>query len=102
MIGIRLGAFLLLATLATAWQTSVSQSANSNIPDPKLRGIDYKACPGNDRPLLQTKIERADRVYSSWKNRRVPVATLNAGDEVNGLAARKCNPRTRQSGAQAT
>lgn len=56
------------------------------MPEPKLPVIDYKACPGASRSLPQTKIVRNDNVYSTWKYKRVPLATLRAGDELTVLA----------------
>jgi hypothetical protein len=86
MIAIRLSAFLLLATLATAQQTAPSKSAKSNIPEPRLPVIDHKACPGEGRTVPDVKIERDDKIYSSWEDKRVLVGTLKAGEEVTVLA----------------
>ena len=86
MTAIRLGTFLLMATLATAQQTSVSKSAKSSFPEPKLPVIDYNACPGKDRIVPHFKIVKDDRIYSSWQDKRVPVGMLKAGDEATVLA----------------
>jgi hypothetical protein len=82
MIATRLGTFLLLAVLATAQQTAPSKSAKSSIPEPKLPVIDYGACPGE---VPHWKIERNDRMYSSFRDKRTMVGTLKAGEEVTTL-----------------
>jgi hypothetical protein len=87
MIAIRLSAFLLVAALAVARQTALpSKSAKPSVPEPKLPVIDSKACPGEGRTVPHVKIERDDRIYSSWEDKRVLVAPLKAGDEVTVLA----------------
>jgi hypothetical protein len=86
MIAIRLGAFLVLAALATAQQTMPSKSAKSNVPEPKLPVIDYKACPGKGRVVPDVKVERDDQIYSSWEDKRVLVGALKAGEDVTVLA----------------
>lgn len=87
MIAIRLGTLLLLlTTIATAQQPSASRPAGSRIPEPTLPVIDHKACPGEGRAVPNTKIERDDKMYSSWQDNRVLVGTLKAGEEVTVLA----------------
>jgi len=86
MIGTRLGAFFLLAAFAAAQQMAPSKSAKSSVPEPKLPVIDYKACPGKDRIVPHVKIERDDKVHSSFQDNRVLVSTLKAGEEVTVLA----------------
>jgi hypothetical protein len=86
MTAIRLGTFLLMATLATAQQTSVSKSAKSSLPEPKLPVIDYNACPGKDHIVSHFRIVKDDRIYSSWQDKRVPVGMLKAGNEATVLA----------------
>lgn len=78
----RLGTFLLLASLATAQQSSVTNSARKTNPEPKLPVIDDDACPGKDRVVPHTKMLRDDQVYYSWEDKRVPVGTVKAGEEV--------------------
>ncbi len=48
--------------------------------------IDYKACPGEGRTVPHVKIERDDRIYSSWEDERVSAGALKAGDKVTVLA----------------
>src|ERR1700730_1027497 len=86
MITMRLGAILLLATLAGAQQTSSPMSAESSIPEPELPVIDYKACPGEGRVVHDWKIKRNVRIYSSWRDKRTIVGTLKAGEKVTVLA----------------
>jgi len=86
MLALRLSALLLLATLATAQQTSVSPAATPSIPEPKLPVIDDKACPGKGGTVPQTKIVRPDEIYSSWQGKRLSVGELKSGDEVAVLA----------------
>ncbi len=86
MIAIRLGTFFLMATLATAQQTSVSKPAKSSIPEPKLPVIDYNACPGKGRCVDHFKISREDPMFSSWEDKRVSVGALKVGEEVTVLA----------------
>jgi hypothetical protein len=86
MIAIRLGAFFLLATLATAQQSSVSKPPKSSVPEPKLPVIDNDACPGKDRTVDHVKISHDDRIFSSWEDKRVSVGALKAGEEVTVLA----------------
>src|SRR5258708_13578739 len=86
MIAMRLGTFFLMATLATAQQTSVSKPAKSSIPEPKLPVIDYNACPGKGRCVDHFKISREDPMFSSWEDKRVSVGALKEGEEVTILA----------------
>jgi hypothetical protein len=86
MTAIRLGALLLLATLATAQQISDPKSAESSISEPKLPVIDYDACPGKGRIVPDLKIKQAERTYSSWQDKRVSIGTLKTGEEVTALA----------------
>ena len=86
MVAIRLGTFLLLATLATAQQTSASKSAESSNPEPELPVIDYNACPGKGRMVPNWRIKRNDRMYSSWRDKRTMIGTLKAGEKVTVLA----------------
>src|SRR5260370_4489826 len=86
MIAMRLGTFFLMATLATAQQTSVSKPAKSSITEPKVPVSDYNACPGKGRSVDHFKISREDRMFSSWEDKRVAVGALKAGEEVTVLA----------------
>jgi hypothetical protein len=88
MLALRLSALLLLATLTTAQQTSAPPTANPNpiVPRPKLPFIDDKACPGKERTVPNVKIVRPDKMFSSWRDKRVLTATLKEGDEVTVLA----------------
>lgn len=87
MTAIRLGAFILLATLAATQQTAPSKSAESIVREPKLPVIDHDdACPAKGHIVPHVKIERDDKVYSSWQDKRVLVGTLKAGEEVTVLA----------------
>jgi hypothetical protein len=82
MIATRLGTLLLLAALATAQRTSAPKSAKSSIPEPKLPVVDYGVCPGE---VPHWKIERNDRMYSSFRDKRTMIGTLKAGEEVTTL-----------------
>ncbi len=82
MIATRLGTVILLVTIATAQQTSAPKSAKPSIPEPRLPVIDYGACPGE---VPHWKIERSDRVYSSFRDKRAIIGMLKAGEEVTTL-----------------
>ena len=92
MIARRLGAFLLLAVLVTAQQTSITKAGDPSRSEPKLPVIDDKACPGPSRRTdgvlepFQMKLEHNGQMYSSWKAKRVLVAKLKAGEEVSVLS----------------
>jgi len=86
MRAIRCGTFFLLATVATAQQTSISKPAKPNIPEPKLPVIDYNACPGKGRIVDNVKISSEDRIFSSWQDKRTSVGALKTGEEVTVLA----------------
>jgi|HubBroStandDraft_1064217.scaffolds.fasta_scaffold00006_61 hypothetical protein len=87
MIAKRLGSVFLIAIVATAQDSSPSNSADSGIP--KLPLIEYDACPGAATRTLapSRKIEKDDNLYSSWRGERTVVGTLKAGDKVTLLAA---------------
>jgi hypothetical protein len=86
MLPIRFGAILFVATLATAQETSAPSAAKFRVPEPRLPVIDHNGCPGQGRTIPHFKIQRADRLYSSWQGKRVLAGTLKAGDEVTILA----------------
>jgi hypothetical protein len=86
MSATELGTFLLLVTLATAQQTSVSKPIKSSISEPKLPVIDYNACPGKGQTVDHVKISRDDQIFSSWQDKRVSVGALKRGEEVTVLA----------------
>src|SRR5712692_1957873 len=83
---IRLGIYLLLATIATAQQTPPTTSTNSSFSEPKLPVIEYDACPGKGRIVPNWKISRNSPVYSSWQDQRTQTGTLKAGEKVTVLA----------------
>jgi hypothetical protein len=85
-IRIRLGMFLLLATIAMAQQTPPATSTNSSIPEPKLPVIEYDACPGKGRIVPNWRIKRNSPVYSSWQGQRAQTGTLKRGEKVTVLA----------------
>lgn len=85
MIATRLGAFFLLAALATA-QQAPDPKPKPKIPEPKLPVIDYDACPGKGNVVPHVRIERADQIYSSWEDKRAVIGSLKAGEEVTVLA----------------
>jgi hypothetical protein len=85
-IQIRLGIFLLLATIATSRQTPPGTSTDSTISEPKLPVIEYDACPGKGRIVPNWKISRNSPVYSSWQDQRTQTGALKAGEKVTVLA----------------
>lgn len=58
----------------------------ADVPEPNLPVIDYKACPGEGSTTPDWKIQRKDRMYSSFLDKRTMVGPLNAGQKVTILA----------------
>lgn len=89
MIPVRIGAFLLFATLLAASQT-LPRSGTS--PRPRLPVIDFDAC-GSPNPSIDSgkpvpfKLEADDRLYSSWQDNRTFVRNLSRGTQVTVIAA---------------
>lgn len=83
---IRFGAILLGATLVTAQDASSPKAAKSRMLEPSLPLVDRNGCPGKGQTIPHFRIERADRLYSTWQNKRVLVSRLEAGEEVTILA----------------
>ncbi len=55
--------------------------------EPKLPVIDEKACPLSNRrdsapDPMRTKLVKSEPLYSTWEEKRVPLATLKAGEEI--------------------
>ncbi|MGC2246827.1 MAG: hypothetical protein WA609_09515 [Terriglobales bacterium] len=92
MIARRLGAFLLLAVLATAQQTAITKTGDPSRSEPKLPVIDDKGCPDTNRRTdgviepIQMKLEHNCQIYSSWNAKRVLVAKLKPGEAVSVLS----------------
>jgi hypothetical protein len=82
----RLGIYLLLATIATAQRISPTTSTSSSIPEPQLPVIDYEACPGKGRSVPDWDIKRNSPVYSTWEYPQTKTGTLKAGEKVTVLA----------------
>jgi hypothetical protein len=59
--------------------------AGADVRVPKLPVIDYSTCPGDGRIVPDWKIERDDRVYSSFQDGRTAVGALKAGEKVTVL-----------------
>jgi hypothetical protein len=59
--------------------------AAADIAAPRLPVIDYSTCPGDGRIVPDWKIERDDRMYSSFQDDRTVVGTLKAGEKVTVL-----------------
>jgi hypothetical protein len=89
---VRLGAFLLFATLVAASQNSGPKSSKSPVAEPKLPVIDFDAC-GSPNPSTNSgkpmpyKLQADDRLYSSWQDRRTFVRGLASGTEVTQVGA---------------
>jgi hypothetical protein len=89
---VRLGAFLLFATLVAASQNSGPKSSKSSVAEPKLPVIDFDAC-GSPNPSTNSgkpvpyKLQADDRLYSSWQDSRKLVRGLASGTEVTQVGA---------------
>ncbi len=89
---VRLGAFLLIATLVAASQNSGPKSSKSPVAEPKLPVIDFDAC-GSPNPNIYSgepvpyKLQADDRLYSSWQVSRTLVRSLARGTEVTKIGA---------------
>jgi hypothetical protein len=89
---VRLGAFLLFATLVAASQNSGPKSSKSPVAEPKLPVIDFDAC-GSPNPSTNSgkpmpyKLQADDRLYSSWQDSRTFVRGLASGTEVTQVGA---------------
>jgi hypothetical protein len=92
MVLVRLGAFLLFATLVAASQNSGPKSSKSLVAEPKLPVIDFDAC-GSPNPSIYSgkpvpyKLQADDRLYSSWQDSRTFVRGLATGAEVTQVGA---------------
>lgn len=85
----RIGAFLLFATLVAASQ-NIPRSGMS--PQPKLPVIDFDACGRPDPGVDSAKpvpfaLEADDRLYSSWQDNRTLVRNLSRGTQVTRIGA---------------
>ena len=85
MTAIRLGIFLLLATIATA-QQGASPSSAASPSEPKLPVANDSACPGKGSVVKNWKISRHLPMYSSWQDDRIQTATLEPGENVAVVA----------------
>jgi hypothetical protein len=89
---VRLGAFLLIATLVAASQNSGPKSSKSPVAEPKLPVIDFDAC-GSPNPNIYSgepvhyKLQADDHLYSSWQVSRTLVRSLARGTEVTKIGA---------------
>ncbi len=87
MMAIRVGAFLLLAAMASA-QTTYTKTDEPSPNEPKLPVVDSKACPGPSRRVdgvtepVAVRIQKTEPMYSTWEEKRTAVATLKVGEEV--------------------
>jgi hypothetical protein len=81
MIAIRLSAFLLLAAIGTAQQSSAS-----GISEPKLPVANDSACPGKGHIVPNWKITHSSPMYSSWQDDRTQTAALELGEDVAVVA----------------
>jgi hypothetical protein len=86
MLAIRGAAILLTVTLAVSGRAYAQGTAALRVPEPRLPVIDHDGCPGAGAPIRHFKIQRDDRLYSSWQGKGTVVATLKAGDEVTILS----------------
>jgi len=92
MVLVRLGTFLLFATLVAASQNSRPKSSKSPVAEPKLPVIDFDAC-GSHNPSIYSgepvpyKLQADDRLYSSWQDSRTFVRSLARGTEVTTVGA---------------
>jgi hypothetical protein len=89
---VRLGAFLIIATLVAASQNSGPKSSKSPVAEPKLPVIDFDACGSPNHSIysgepVPYKLEADDRLYSSWQDSRTFVRSLARGTEVTTVGA---------------
>jgi hypothetical protein len=82
-IRIRLGKFLLLATVATAQQSQPTRPTNSEISEPKLPVVEERPCPA--KAVVDWPIKRRSPVYSSWQDQRTQIGRLMAREKVTVL-----------------
>src|SRR6266853_1351404 len=89
---VRLGAFLIIATLVAASQNSGPKSSKSPVAEPKLPVIDFDACESPNPNIhsgepVPYKLQADDRLYSTWQDRRTFVRSLARGTEVTTVGA---------------
>ncbi len=60
-------------------------SDKSATPEPALPIIDYQACPFEGCAFGKWIVTRESAIFSTWKQDRKPVATLQKGEVVTGL-----------------
>jgi hypothetical protein len=84
MAAVRLGTFLIVASLAAAQNSYSSKAVGSGIPQPQLPVVERDACPR--AVVFHVKLEKDVRMYSSWREKRTLVGTLKAGKKVTVLA----------------
>lgn len=66
-------------------ETGSKSPVLADIPTPKLPLIDFSTCPGDGRIVPDWKIDKDDRMYSSFQNDRALVGQLKAGETVTVL-----------------
>jgi hypothetical protein len=81
MIAVRIGALLLLATLAAA-KTPVPKQGKS-VAEPKLPVMDLNGCGSGDISKREPyELDADDRFYSSWQDKRTLLGILKNGTNV--------------------
>jgi hypothetical protein len=92
MAALRLGSFLLFVTLFGGSQNPDPRSGKSPVAEPKLPVIEFDAC-GSPNPSINPskpepyKLQAADRLYSSWREKRTLIRSLAKGTEVTQVGA---------------
>jgi len=76
---------LLLFLVVPAIFVGQVPSEKSATPEPLLPVIDYKACPFEGCTFGKWIVTRDSTIFSTWKEGRKPVATLQKGQVVTGL-----------------
>lgn len=82
----------LMASVANGQSAPVVQVPSNpkigqvNTPKPELPLIDEYACPGKGETVPNVKIDKEDRIYSSWNGKDQPIGTLKTGQQVTVLA----------------
>jgi hypothetical protein len=80
---IRLGMFLLLATVATAQQRQPIKPTNSEFSEPKLPVVEEMPCLAKGR--IDWPIKRGSPIYSSWQDQRTQIGRVMAREKVTVL-----------------
>jgi hypothetical protein len=82
---IRLTAILLVTSLVGGQEFSSPKIGQSNTPLPKLPVINYEACPGKGKTVLNVKISQDDQIHRLWQGNGKSIGKLKAGEEVTVL-----------------